>query len=113
MNVADAVPVEGLLRASWHTVESLLYMRPLFDVRCVVASPEPLSPSMLSALGHAYSEPPIHGTTEPVLRGGFAVLRGDHEVDRDIDGTFEHEVEFGIDGIRGHFCFSVALSCLR
>lgn len=84
MNVADAVPVEGLLRASWHTVESLLYMRPLFDVRCVVASPEPLSPSMLSALGHAYSEPPTHGTPEPVLRGGFAVLRGDHEVDRDI-----------------------------
>lgn len=84
MNVADAVPVEGLLRASWHTVESLLYLRPLFDVRCVVASPEPLSPSMLSALGHAYSEPPTHGTPEPVLRGGFAVLRGGHEVDRDI-----------------------------
>lgn len=84
MSVADEVPGEGLLRASWHTVESLLYMRPLFDVRCVVASPEPLSPSMLSALGHAYSEPPAHGAPEPVLRGGFAVLRGDHEVDREI-----------------------------
>lgn len=84
MNVADEVPGEGLLRASWHTVESLLYMRPLFDVRCVVASPEPLSPSMLSALGHAYSEPPVHGAPEPVLRGGFAVLRGDHEVDSEI-----------------------------
>lgn len=84
MNVAEAVPGEGLLRASWHTVESLLYLRPLFDVRCVVASPAPLSPSMLSALGHAYSEPPAHGTPEPVLRGGFAVLRGGNEVDSEI-----------------------------
>lgn len=84
MNVADDVPGEGLLRASWHTVESLLYLRPLFDVRCVIASPEPLSPSMLSALGHAYSEPAAHGTPEPVLKGGFAVLRGDHEVGEDI-----------------------------
>ena len=39
---------------------------------------------MLSALGHAFSEPPAHGAPEPVLRGGFAVLRGDHEVDGEI-----------------------------
>ena len=81
MGVARDVPQQGLLRTSLHTLESLLYLRPLFDVRCVVASPEPLSRSMLSALGHTFSEPAAHGAPEPVLHGGFAVLRGDHEAD--------------------------------
>ncbi len=39
------------------TLEALLPLRPLFSCRCLVASPEPLSRSLLSAIGFTASEP--------------------------------------------------------
>lgn len=72
----------GMLRASLTTLEALLYVRPLFEVRCLVGSPEPLSRSLLSALGHAISQPAPHGRPDGfTLSGGFAVLRGEAELD--------------------------------
>lgn len=71
---------DGLVAASLNTIESVLFLRPIFEMRCLVASSDRLSPSMLSALGHAVSEPTPHGAPEPILHGGFSVLRGYREV---------------------------------
>jgi len=73
--VSDLMPTDGLLRASLHTIQSLLYLRPLFEMQCIVASPDPLSRSLLSSIGHAVSVPAPHGVPSPVLQSGFAVLR--------------------------------------
>lgn len=82
MEANSSVPDGGLMRASLATLEALLYLRPVFETRCLVASPEPISRSMLSALGHSMSEPGKHGRTQAgQLEGGFAVIRGDQEVD--------------------------------
>src|SRR5205814_2341282 len=43
MTVGPELRGDGLARASLHTLESLLYLRPVFDTRCVVASTEPIS----------------------------------------------------------------------
>lgn len=80
------LPEKGPLRTALLTLGSLLTLRPLFEVRCLVASPERLSRSLLSALGHSISEPADHMAPEPVLRGGFAVLRGGVDVD---DGVLD------------------------
>lgn len=85
MEANSSTPDLGLLRASLATLEALLYLRPVFETRCLVASAEPLSRSMLSALGHAMSEPNKHGRTQAgQLEGGFAVIRGGLEVDDSI-----------------------------
>ena len=74
-DVESELPQDGLVRASLRTLQSLLFVRPLFEVRCVVASPDPLSRALLSAIGHSMSEPAEHGAADPVLRGGFSVIR--------------------------------------
>lgn len=82
MSATSMIPDTGLLRASLSTLEALLYLRPVFEVRCLVASPDPISRSMLSALGHAISEPSHHGRTESgQLEGGFAVIRAGVDVE--------------------------------
>ncbi len=85
MSTVDSVPEAGLLRASVATLEALLYLRPVFEVRCLVASPDPISRSLLSAIGHAASEPTRHGAAASgMLQGGFAVLRGNVDVDAGV-----------------------------
>ena len=74
----------GLLGTSLRTIEALLYLRPVFDVRCIVASTERLSRSLLSAIGHAMSEPAEHEPPQAILRGGFAVLRAGEHIDEEI-----------------------------
>ncbi len=65
-------------KAAHRTLESILYLRPLFQARCVVASPEPLSSSLLSTVGHTLSEPAEHVTQPPpALAGGYTVKRDD------------------------------------
>jgi len=81
--VATMVPGDGLIRASLRTVESMLYLRPLFEMRCIVASPDPMSRTMLSSIGNAISEPAQHGQSSTILSGGFAVLRGGIETPRE------------------------------
>lgn len=76
----------GQWRSALVTLQSILTLRPLFDVRCTIASPDRLSRSMLSALGHSMSEPADHTVAEPALRGGFVVLRQDAP---DGDGPVE------------------------
>ena len=71
---------DGLVKMSLRTIQSLLYLRPLFEMQCVVASADPLSRALLSALGHSMSEPADHGANDVVLRGGFSVLRDGLEV---------------------------------
>ena len=85
MEAHTSVPENGLMHASLATLEALLYLRPVFEVRCLVASPDPISRSMLSALGHAMSEPSKHGRTQAgQLEGGFAVIRGGHDVEASV-----------------------------
>lgn len=85
MATTSTLPDFGLLRASLSALESLLYLRPLFEVRCLVASPDPISRSLLSALGHAISEPArAEDASSGPLQGGFAVIRGGGDVDRSI-----------------------------
>ena len=79
-----AIPDEGLLPASLHTIEALSYLRPVFEVRCLLASPSPISRSMLSAVGHTASEPAKHGQQSNVLEGGFAVVRGGVDVEPEV-----------------------------
>ncbi|HUG85527.1 MAG TPA: DUF87 domain-containing protein, partial [Euzebya sp.] len=80
----DGAGGNRVLTASLHTLESLLYVRPLFDVRCLVASSAPLSRSLLSAVGHAISEPARHSAADhPVLTGGFAILRAGSDIPAD------------------------------
>lgn len=63
-------------KAAHRTLESILHLWPLFQARCVVASPEPLSASLLSTIGHTLSEPAEHVTEPPpALAGGYAVVR--------------------------------------
>ncbi|MGD9961486.1 type IV secretory system conjugative DNA transfer family protein [Nocardioides sp.] len=70
-------------KAAHRTLESILYLRPLFQARCVVASPEPLSSSLLSTIGHTLSEPAEHVTEPPpALAGGYAVTRDDEGLRR-------------------------------
>lgn len=65
-------------KAAHRTLESILYLRPLFHARCVVASPEPLSSSLLSTIGHTLSEPAEHvAEPPPALAGGYSVRRDD------------------------------------
>lgn len=78
------VPPRGQYRSALFTLESMLALRPLFETRCLVASPARLSRSLLSALGHSISEPADHASPEPILRGGFAVLRAGVDTDPDI-----------------------------
>lgn len=78
------VPHTGQYRSALVTLESLLALRPLFETRCLVASPDRLSRSLLSALGHSISEPADHASPEPILRGGFAVLRAGVDADLGI-----------------------------
>lgn len=75
LEVGPRLSTDGLLRTSLSTIESILYLRPLFELQCVVGSAEPLSRTLLSALGHSISEPAAHGAPSEVLRGGFAILR--------------------------------------
>ncbi len=85
MATTSMLPDFGLLRASLSTLESLLYLRPVFEVRCLVASPDPISRSLLSALGHAVSEPTQAAETSTThLQGGFAVIRGGTDVDGSV-----------------------------
>lgn len=79
VDLGPRIPDDGLQRASLRTLEALLYARPLFHVSCIVASPERLSRSLLSAIGHSASEPARHGLPQPVLQGGFAIIRRDGE----------------------------------
>lgn len=62
---------DTLLRRSLRTLEALLSVQPLYDVRCYVASPQPLSVGMLSALGNTVSPPTRHESANGVLSGGF------------------------------------------
>ncbi|MFT4186996.1 MAG: type IV secretion system DNA-binding domain-containing protein [Aeromicrobium sp.] len=62
-------------QASLRTLEAMLYLRPLFEARCVVASPEPLSSALLSTIGHTLSEPTPHDAPNGILSGGYAVMR--------------------------------------
>lgn len=90
MEVNASIGGDGLQRASLGTLEALLYVRPLFHVSCVVASPSPLSRSLLSAIGHAVSEPAPHGLPQPILQGGFAVMRPeDEDARRRISDDFD------------------------
>jgi len=78
-DVAEPSPVHA---ASLRTIEAFLYLRPLFEAQCLVASSAPLSRSLLSAIGHSMSEPPFHGPTgSATLQGGFGVVHrvGDAE----------------------------------
>ncbi|WP_147381481.1 type IV secretory system conjugative DNA transfer family protein [Nocardioides immobilis] len=63
------------VQASLHTLETMLYLRPLFEASCVVASPDPLSASLLSMIGHTLSEPTPHHEPRGVLAGGYTVVR--------------------------------------
>ncbi|MFT4263471.1 MAG: type IV secretion system DNA-binding domain-containing protein [Nocardioides sp.] len=72
-------------KAAHRTLESILYLRPLFQSRCVVASPEPLAPALLSTIGHTLSEPAEHvSEPPPALAGGYAIERGSDSL-----GVFE------------------------
>ena len=63
-------------RAAHHTLESLLFLRPLFEARCMLASPDPLSPSLVGTVGHTLSEPSRHvAPPPPALSGGYSVRR--------------------------------------
>lgn len=85
MATTALLPDVGLLRASLSTLESLLYLRPIFEVRCLVASPDPISRSLLSALGHSVSEPArASDATTTLLQGGFAVIRGGTDVEASV-----------------------------
>jgi len=81
MEIAGILPVDTQLSASRHSLESFLHVRPLFETRCIVAGSERLSRSMLSAIGHSISEPPRSDGGRNHLAGGFAVLRGESDVD--------------------------------
>lgn len=80
MGVSPDLPLDTHLRAARHSLEAFLQVRPLFAVRCLVASPERLSRSMLSAIGHSISQPPRSDEDRPHLVGGFSVIRGGEEV---------------------------------
>ncbi len=84
MATTSMVPDFGLLRASLSALESLLYLRPLFEVRCLISSPDPISRALLSALGHAVSEPARDAGAASSLQGGFAVIRGTSDVDASV-----------------------------
>lgn len=85
MHVAPVLPDSGFLRASLTTIEALLYLRPVFEVRCLVASPDPLSRSLLSAIGNSISQPSRHARTEGgQLEGGFSVVRGGTDVAQQV-----------------------------
>ncbi len=68
-------PRRGLHAAALHSVEPFLVQRQLFEVRLTVASGEPLSAALLSALGHSVSEPQDPVKDGQMLRGGFTVVR--------------------------------------
>lgn len=73
------------VRAAVHTLETMLYLRPLFEAHCVIASPDPLSATLLSTVGHTLSEPTPHHEPQGVLAGGYTVLReGPHPHVRDM-----------------------------
>lgn len=81
MEIAPLLPEGGLLRASMSTIEAFLYLRPMFEVRCLVASTGPVSRTLLSAIGATFSPPGRHGRTDGgMLTGGFAVLRSGVDV---------------------------------
>lgn len=66
-----------LARASLATIESVLYCRPTFEMRCLFASSAPISRSLLSAFGNSISEPAEYGKAAGGhLTGGFGVNRG-------------------------------------
>jgi hypothetical protein len=83
---------DGLLRASVSTIEALLYLRPVYEMRCLVGSTEPLSRSMLSEIGRTFSEPSHHGRTAAgLLEGGFAIVRDADATSRSaMLHAFEH-----------------------
>lgn len=81
--ISETMPVaDGQLsvQVALRTLESILYLRPLFEARCVVSSPDPLSVSLLSLIGHTISEPTPHHEPSGVLVGGYSVL-GDADVE--------------------------------
>ena len=74
-DVQTSIAQSGLQAASLSTLRSLLYVRPLFEVQCIVASSTRLSRSLVSAIGHSISDAADPGAQHAVLTGGFAVIR--------------------------------------
>ena len=82
MQMNSSIPDGGLMRASLMTLEALLYLRPVFETRCLVASPALISRSMLSAVGQSMSEPSRHASVSAVQgrcvgRSGSRAARSD------------------------------------
>ena len=68
-------PLRGIRAASGRVLERMLVSRPLYEVRTLVASPDPIGASVLSAIGWSMS-PPRDAGTDGLLEGGFTTVRG-------------------------------------
>ncbi|MEI6571639.1 MAG: DUF87 domain-containing protein, partial [Actinomycetes bacterium] len=89
-DVREIIPDAGLQASALLTLESLLFLRPLFEVAMIVASTERISRSLLSAIAHSVSEPVTHGGAPArLLTGGSAIIRAGDLSDRSaMDESF-------------------------